>query len=132
MWPTCVVKVVNVLLRNQLLNSIFVDGEPVFSGKLPGHSCFCVSKHFCFEILANLTIDIGVVRRRPTSNQLIQILGCSLGLLVDGHNPSSGIVAGEGVWDLDLAKQTEHLSVCALGFIPLMHIWKYLCASPKC
>lgn len=109
-----------------------VDREPVSPGKLPGHSCFCVPKHFCFKTLANLTIEIGDVRRRPKP-----LTRADIGVLiwatvqdchcVDDHNPSDGTGAHAGVWDFVLLRQVEHLS-----FIPLTCTWKDLCSFPKC
>lgn len=61
MLPVCILKVVNVVLRNLLFISIYVDGEHVLSGKLPGHSCFCVADHLYFKILANVAVNIGIV-----------------------------------------------------------------------
>ena len=74
-----ILKVVNVLSR-LLFHSVFVDGEHVLSGELPGCSCFRVTKPcFCIKILANLATSVGVIGEIPINHEWMRVLWCSLG-----------------------------------------------------
>lgn len=110
MLPACILKVVSVVLRNLLFISISVDGEHVLSGRLPGHSFFCVAEHLYFKISSNVAVSIEVFLKE-THKPLINVdnvvfIGAALPeSLVGDHDIPNGTVALGGTWDLALWRQ---------------------------